>query len=54
MGLFDKIKNVFKNDNKKQEEVKNYDEGLAKTRVEFVSKLSNLSVKYKTNYKIKI
>lgn len=47
MGLFDKIKNVFKNDNKKQEEVKNYDEGLAKTRLEFVSKLSNLSVKYK-------
>ena len=47
MGLFDKIKNVFKNDNKKQEEVKNYDEGLKKTRREFVSKLSNLSVKYK-------
>lgn len=47
MGLFDKIKNVFKNDNKKQEEIKNYDEGLAKTRCEFVSKLSNLSVKYK-------
>lgn len=47
MGLFDKIKNVFKNDNKKQEEIKNYDEGLAKTRHEFVSKLSNLSVKYK-------
>ena len=47
MGLFDKLKNVFKNDKKKQEEVKNYDEGLQKTRHEFVSKLSNLSVKYK-------
>jgi len=47
MGLFDKLKNVFKNDKKKQEEVKNYDEGLQKSRREFVSKLSNLSVKYK-------
>ena len=47
MGLFDKLKNVFKTDKKKQEEVKNYDEGLKKTRKEFVSKLSNLSVKYK-------
>ena len=47
MGLFDKIKNVFKNDKNKQEEVKNYDKGLEKTRREFVSKLSNLSVKYK-------
>ena len=47
MGLFDKLKNVFKSDKKKQEEVKNYDEGLLKTRREFVSKLSNLSVKYK-------
>ena len=47
MGLFDKLKNVFKSDKKKQEEVKNFDEGLAKTRREFVSKLSNLSIKYK-------
>ena len=47
MGLFDKLKNVFKSDKKKQEEVKNYDEGLVKTRREFVSKLSNLSLKYK-------
>ena len=47
MGLFDKLKNVFKNDKKKLEEVKNYDECLQKTRKEFVSKLSNLSVKYK-------
>ncbi|MBQ2873002.1 MAG: signal recognition particle-docking protein FtsY [Bacilli bacterium] len=47
MGLFDKLKNVFKTDKKKEEEVKNYDTGLEKTRCEFVSKLSNLSVKYK-------
>ena len=47
MGLFDKLRNVFKSDKVKQEEVKNYDEGLEKTRREFVSKLSNLSVKYK-------
>ena len=47
MGVFDKLKNVFKSDKKKQDEVKNYDEGLKKTRREFVSKLSNLSVKYK-------
>jgi len=47
MGLFDKLKNVFKSDKKKQEEVKNYDEGLKKSRREFVSKLSNLSLKYK-------
>lgn len=47
MGLFDKIKNVFKSDKVKQEEVKNYDTGLEKSRREFVSKLSNLSIKYK-------
>ena len=47
MGLFDKLKNVFKSDKSKQEEVKNYDEGLQKSRREFVSKLSNLSIKYK-------
>ena len=47
MGLFDKIKNAFKNDKKKEEEVKNYDVGLEKTRKEFVSNLSNLSLKYK-------
>ncbi len=47
MGLFDKIKNVFKSDKVKQEEVKNYDKGLEKSRREFVSKLSNLSLKYK-------
>jgi len=47
MGLFDKLKSVFKVDKKKQEEVINYDKGLEKSRREFVSKLSNLSIKYK-------
>ena len=49
MGLFDKIKNAFsgKNNIEKQEEIKNYDKGLEKSREEFVSKLSNLSKKYK-------
>lgn len=45
MGLFDKIKNVFSKE--KKEEVKNYDEGLKKSREDFVSKLNVLSKKYK-------
>ena len=45
MGLFDKIKKVFSVS--KNEEVKNYDKGLEKTRKEFVSQLSNLSKRYK-------
>ena len=45
MGLFNKIKNMF--GGKKEEEVKNYDKGLEKTRKEFVSQLSNLSKRYK-------
>ena len=44
MGLFDKIKNAFR---KQPEEVQKYDEGLKKTRKEFISKLNNLSNKYK-------
>ena len=44
MVLFDKIKNAFK---KQPEEVQKYDEGLKKTRKEFISKLNNLSNKYK-------
>ncbi len=49
MGLFDRIKNVFgaKATKEVKEEVKNYDEGLKKSREEFVSQLSNLSKKYK-------
>ncbi len=47
MGLFSKIKSVFSSKESKKEEVKNYDTGLKKSREEFVSKLSNLSKKYK-------
>ena len=45
MGLFNKIKKVFSFE--KKEEVEKYDEGLKKSRNEFVSRLSNLSNKYK-------
>ena len=44
MGLFNKIKKVFVS---KEKEDKVYDEGLKKSRNEFVSQLSNLSKKYK-------
>lgn len=48
MGLFDKIKKVFKKEEKKEEiEVQKYDKGLEKTRVEFTSKLGKLSKKYR-------
>ena len=48
MGLFDKIKNVFgSKKGEVKEEIKNYDTGLKKSREEFVSRLSNLSKKYK-------
>ena len=48
MGLFSKIKSVFsKNNEETKVEIKNYDDGLKKSREEFVSKLSNLSKKYK-------
>ena len=49
MGLFSKIKSVFasRDNQEKKEEIKNYDNGLKKSREEFVSKLSNLSKKYK-------
>jgi fused signal recognition particle receptor len=48
MGLFSKIKNVFgTKNNKVQDEIKNYDTGLKKSREEFVSQLANLSKKYK-------
>lgn len=44
MGIFNKIKNIFAKDSEK---VEVYDKGLKKTRHEFVSKLGNLSKKYK-------
>ncbi len=49
MGLFDKLKNIIKGKDlevKENKEVKKYDEGLEKTRDEFVSKLSMLGIKY--------
>ena len=48
MGLFDKIKSVFKKEEVKEDSsVKLYDKGLEKTRVEFTSKLGKLSKKYR-------
>ena len=44
MGLFDKFKTIFQ---KVPEKVTKYEEGLEKTRKEFISQLSNLSNKYK-------
>ena len=44
MGIFDKLKKVF---SKEDKEVVKYDNGLKKTRLEFTSKLTNLSNKYK-------
>lgn len=44
MGLFDKFKKVFKKEEK--HDIEKYDEGLEKTRKEFVSKLSLLGIKY--------
>lgn len=51
MGLFDKLKNIVAkknsiNNKEEQEIVKNYDEGLKKTRDNFVSKLNILGIKY--------
>jgi len=51
MGLFSKLRNLItkkeevKNINE-QEELKNYDEGLKKTRDNFISKLNILGIKY--------
>ena len=44
MGLFDKFKTIFQ---KEPEKVTKYEDGLEKTRKEFISQLSNLSNKYK-------
>lgn len=52
MGLFNKIKNIFNNENKektqkvKKEEIKIYEKGLTKSRENFISKLVNLTNKY--------
>ncbi len=49
MGLFDKLKSIISKKNqesKTNEDVQKYDEGLEKTRTEFVSSLSILGKKY--------
>jgi fused signal recognition particle receptor len=48
MGLFDKLKKTFKKESNKPEEkeVKLYNQGLSKTRENFVSKLVNLTNKH--------
>ena len=51
MGLFDKLKNIIikkeeVKDKELKEEIKNYDNGLKKTREDFVSKLNILGIKY--------
>ncbi len=51
MGLFNKLKNLVSKkeevvDKEEKEEIKNYEEGLKKTREEFVSKLNILGIKY--------
>ena len=43
MGIFDKLKNIFKNDS----EADLYQEGLKKTREDFTSKLNKLTSKHK-------
>ncbi len=46
MGIFDKLKNIFKKDIKNVQEIEVYEKGLEKTRDEFVSKLNFLGIKY--------
>ena len=47
MGLFDKIKNVFKKESEKSDSnITVYEKGLSKTRKGFINKLANLSNEY--------
>ena len=47
MGLFDKLKNIIsKKETTQDSKAELYDQGLAKTRQEFVSKLNILGIKY--------
>lgn len=46
MGLFSKFKNIISKKENNTEDVKIYDEGLKKTRDNFVSKLNILGIKY--------
>jgi fused signal recognition particle receptor len=45
MGIFDKLKNIFKKDISTKD-IEVYEKGLEKTREEFVSKLNFLGIKY--------
>ena len=47
MGLFGNIKNLFKKKDNKDEEVKVYEEGLTKSRENFVSRLASLTSRHK-------
>ena len=48
MGLFSKLKDVFKKESKQEDKsVATYEKGLSKTRRSFVNKLANLSKEYK-------
>ena len=47
MGIFNKIKNILGKNEDSDKEIIKYEEGLAKTRREFVSELNGLSKKYK-------
>ena len=44
MGIFDKLKNTFKKNN--NESVQKYDNGLTKTREDFINKINILGLKY--------
>lgn len=46
MGLFNNIKNLFKKEEKK-EDVKTYEDGLSKSRDNFISRLANLTKSHK-------
>lgn len=46
MGLFNKFKQLFKKEDKNEEELQKYDEGLKKTRNEFISSISILGHKF--------
>lgn len=46
MGLFSKLKNVFKKETKEDKSIETYEKGLSKTRRSFVNKLADLSKEY--------
>ncbi|MGN0973778.1 MAG: signal recognition particle-docking protein FtsY [Bacilli bacterium] len=47
MGIFNKIKGIFKNNSQELKKVETYEKGLTKSREGFVSKLVSLTNKYK-------